>query len=381
METLAESISSLGHKVYVLAPFDKKIATRIKRPFKFITYRYVYPDKLSILGYGRTLSDDKEMGLAAYILSPLLYFFGFFALLKLAKKEKIDIISSHWIIPDGFIAALVAKLTKIPFTTTIPGSDIYMGGKNALFRWMVGFAAKEAKYVLSDSKYFLKRLEALDYHPKKTRVIRYGVNTKNFKPGRKDKGLLAKYGLTGSTPVILATGRLVSKKGFIYLINVLPSVLSRIPEAKLVIVGDGDQRKNLEDRTKTLEVEKKVIFAGMIPFNQLQKYYNIADVLVAPSIQDDKGNIDASPVSMMEAMACGVPIVGTKFSGGNLIIEGKTGYLVDPKNTREIGEAIIKILSRKDKRDFKINVRQIVQNEFSGKKVAKIYEEVFKEIV
>lgn len=380
MGSLAEALVSLGHEVIVLTPFDQQISTE-KRPYRLVTYRYIFPESLHKLGYSRTLKGDKSMSLGAYVLSTFLYFFGLLALLRLVGRERPDVISSHWIIPNGFLAALVSKVSGVPFTTTIPGSDVYLAGKNPLFSWMAVFAAKNADWVISDSRHYLQQLYELGFKPKKDTVIRYGVNTKKFKPTGKDKGILKKLGLQVSTPAIVAVGRMVAKKGFVYLIEAIPKVLQKVPEAKLVLVGDGDERKKLEKRTRELEISDSVIFAGTISYDELAKYYNLADVFVMPSIRDEGGNIDASPVAMMEAMACGTPVVATRFSGSSDLVEaGKTGYLVKDKDSAAIADSIVRLLFKKNKKQTQRDVRKIAVRNFSTKSVATRYIEIFRKV-
>lgn len=380
MGNLAEALAKKGHKVFTLIPFDPQIKFKVKRPYKLKAYRYIFPDKWHKLGFSRTLQGDKNLKLETYILSPFLFLFGFLSLLNLVKKEKIECISAHWIIPNGFIASLVSKITGVPVTVTIPGSDIYLGGKNIFFRWMVGFAAKNANFVLSDSSSYIGQLNDLGFHPRHTAIIRYGVNAEKFKPTSKDKKIIKKLGLSADQPIIVAVGRLVAKKGFLYLIKAMPDVLKKIKNARLVIVGDGDQKVELVKEAVNLKVKDNVIFAGTISYDELSKYYNLGDICVMPSIKDEQGNIDASPVAMMEAMACGKPVVATKFSGSeDLVINGQTGFLVKEKNEKEISKAITSLLSKlsNDVKKLQKFVRKVAVDNFSTKSIAEKYSEIF----
>lgn len=382
MDQLSKALSATGNKVYVLAPFDSQIKKNFRRTYKLITYRYIYPDSFHRLGYSRTLIGDKSLKLETYLLSPFMYFFGFFALLRTVRKYKIDIISSHWIVPNGFVASMASLVTGVPFTTTIPGSDVYMGTKNIFFRILVGIAAVRANYVLSDSSHYLKQLNSLGFFPKKTEVIRYGVNAKEFLPKKKDSQILKKLSINKSAPTVVAVGRMVAKKGYIYLIRSIPSVLRKVPKAKFILVGDGDERERLQSEVQKLKISKSVIFAGTISYSDLAKYYNLADVFVMPSIRDEKGNIDASPVAMMEAMACGSRVVATKFSGSDdLIIPGKTGYLVKEKDSKSIATSVIKLLLAKNRSLAKKQARKIAVDNFSVDNVARKYLQIFNNVL
>ncbi|MFH1826853.1 MAG: glycosyltransferase [bacterium] len=380
IDELARALVKLGNEVFVLTPYDQKIDKTYKRPYKVIPFKYIFPEKFHILGYSKTLKGDKSMNLIGLILSPLLYFFGFFALSKLVKREKIDIISSHWIIPNGFIAALVSKITKIPFITTIPGSDVYMAGKNFFFKWMTGFAATNASFVVSDSQFYLQQLKDLGIYTSKTKIIPYGVNSKKFTIVKKDKTLLAKLNIKDEE-VLLATGRMVAKKGFKYLIEALPEIITRFPKTKLVMIGDGELRKRLEEKVKQIGVENNVIFVGKVAYGELQRYYSLADVFIMPSVKDEKGNIDASPVSLMIAMMSGCPIVATKFALGKSSISQQIGYIVKDKSSKEISKAVISILQKNTNKKVQKEVRKYAIDNFSVIKAARKYISLFRKVV
>lgn len=381
MGNIATSLGEMGHKVTVLTPFDPQLKTKARGPYKIKNYKYAPLDSMHTLGYSRTFTDNRQVKLSTYLLAPFMYVAAYFALVKLIKEEKIDIVNSHWIIPNGFIAYLAKLTTGVPYTTTIPGSDVHMGAKNEVFRQMVGAASRNAGYVLSDSRHYLDQLHELGFYPEKTDLIRYGVNAQNFKPTAKDKTILKKLQLNEKDPIVVCVGRLVEKKGFIYLVKAMPDVLKKIPSAKLVIVGDGYERARLEAEVSKLKLTDSVIFAGTISYDELSKYYNIADVFVMPSVKDEQGNLDASPVTMMEAMACGVPVVATKFAGSaDLIINGETGFLVAEKQSKQIGQSIVSLLSKGKKSTTKKQVRKIAVDNFSIKSVAKRYTNLFYKI-
>lgn len=379
MENLVRSFGELGHEVYVLVPFDPEIKTQNRGPYRLLTYKYIFPNKLHILGYSRTFKASKTIGLATYLIAPFMYLFGFVALLRLVKKEKIDIVNPHWLIPSGFLTRLVKLVTSVPYVASIPGADVHMGSENQVFRRMVGFASKGADFVVSDSAYYITQLNQLGFYPKKVSIVRYGVNTQDFKPTLKDKSLLKKIGAGLPDRVVLAVGRMVSQKGFIYLVRAFVEVSRKIPDSKLVIVGDGYEKARLEEEAKKLKI-KNLILPGTVPYDQLIKFYNIADCFVMPSIKDKEGNLDASPVAMMEAMSCGIPVVATRFSGNeDLVLKGKTGFLVKEKDSKQIANAILRLLRKENNKKVKEEVREIAVKNFSVREIAKRYIAIFEE--
>ena len=382
MGNLARALGQMGHQVYVLVPFDPKIDLKSVKDYKIVTYKYIFPTGFHILGYSRTFKQNKQLTLATYLIAPLMYLFGFIALLRLVKKTDIDIVSAHWMIPGGLIARGVKALNKTPYVVTIPGADVYMGSRNRVFKEMVGVAALGADYVISDSAHYINQLKALGFHPKNINIIRYGVDTKAFIPTGKNIGILKDLGLKGSDQIILSVGRMEAKKGFIYLVRAFKQTLAVKPRTKLVFVGDGYEKARLEKEVKSLKLERNVIFVGSISYDKLNDYYNLADVFVMPSIQDKEGNTDASPVALMEAMSCGVRVGATKYSGSTEFLNGRTGFLVKEKTSLQIAQAIVKLLSNKEPR-FMVQkeVRKMAEKNFSLQIISKKYIEIFRQVL
>ena len=376
---LAEALSKRA-EVFVLAPDDVAFRKNNKRNYKLLRYKYVFPLKYQTLGYSRTLRGDKTMDWLSYLLSPFLYFFATLALIRLIKREKIDIITAHWLLPNGFIALLAFLVTGVPYTVTIPGSDVYMASRNILFKWMAGLAVKQAVWVISDSRYYLQELNQLGFYPDKSDIIRYGVDRTKFKRGKKNLKLLRRRNIFPDDVVILAVGRLVAKKGFIYLVGAMPEILRLCPKVKLLLVGDGEEREKLKSLAKKLAVANKISFAGTVSFDELHEYYNLGNIFVMPSIKDEKGNVDASPVAMMEAMMCGLSVVGTKYAAGDIAFpEPLMGVVVKEKNSLAIADAICRLI--REVGVGKDQVRRLAIRYFSLTKTANSYMEIFENVL
>ncbi len=374
---LAERLST-EHDVTVLTPFDQ-LFENYKRPYTVVTYKYIWPEKLHRSGYSRVL-DDNKMKPDMYVMSILMSLFALYKLVVLTRREKFDVITAHWVIPNGFIAFLASCITRVPYTVTIPGSDVYLGSRKAYFRLAIRLACKRAGAVLSDSEHYLNKLRELGVHSSRMQVIRYGVNEKSFYPVPKNKKILTSLGVSPHAKVILCVGRFVEKKGFMYAIEAMPEILKSHKDAVLMLVGDGEQ-KQLYERAIARYKLTSVVFAGTIAYSQLINYYNCADCLIMPSIKDSAGNIDASPVAMMDAMMCGIPVVATRYSGDSTtVVDGVSGYIVAEKSSKAIAVAAVALLKMNNKKIIKSNVRKIAVNTFSTKVTALKYSQVFEAI-
>lgn len=384
MERVAQSLVDAGNEVWVLTPYTPLFKNE-KRDFKVKTYKYIFPDSLHKLGYSETLTNDMGFPLLFWFLSPFMYFSAFFALLKLVKKEKIEIINAHWILPNGFIAGFVSLFTGIPVVSTLPGSDVYMAGKNPFFNLMARIAELLSRWITSNSPQLIDDLAKLtrkSVKEKSTPII-YSVGSDKFKPDpRIGAQTRSELGIGKEELVILGVGRLVAKKGFKYLIQAAPKIITRNKKTKFVIIGDGDQKGSLVALTKKLKVAYHFQFLGIIPYTRMNAFYNMADIFILPSIRDEKGNLDDQSVAVSDAMACAKPVITSDFPGYRLIIRnGENGILVKEKDTEGITSSIIRLIESPALR-LKMGNKAFksMTKEFSWRSVGIKYTELFKAI-
>lgn len=375
MHSFVMGLKKAGHDIVVLTPYSSGLRKE-SFGYKIVSYKYIWPGKFHLLGYSSDLKEGMKLKPKIYFLAPLLLLFGIIRLYKLCKKEEIDVISSHWILPNGLIAAVVSRMIGIPYIVTLPGSDVFVARKNWLFRSLAIYAANGASTVVADSPKFLEILESLSPKIRNSEIIPYPVDINNFKPLRVNANPLRKsIGLSNDSIIVLSVGRLVQKKGFKYAIMACSKLMHKNKNIYQVIVGDGDLRKELESLVSKLELKKRIIFVGNIERSELVLYYNMADIFVMPSIKDKDGNIDDQPVSLIEAMSCGKPIVATNFPGISLTVaDGRNGFLTPQKNTEAIKKALEKLISSKELRiRMGRESRRIVLDKLSMEKIGKRY--------
>lgn len=382
MKEFADGLTQVGNKVVVLTPFDTKFS-RSGDIFKIVTYKYIWPEKYHILGYSQTMGSDVKLRKRAYLLLPFMIFFGVMALYHTVKKYKISLINVHWILPNGLIALIVSKITEVPYVITLPGTDAYLAYKNKAFGLVALIIAQNSKGIVSNSSWHLKRILTLGKINKPTAVISYPADVSSFRTITNGLDIYRKkHDLERKNFVILAVGRLVYKKGFDYLIRAMPKVLKRYPHTRLVIGGEGDVRESLVNLAKKLKVEKKVIFAGTINRDEIIYYYNIADIMVAPSIVDKDGNVDGGPLVSLESMACGKPQILTEILGmADEIENGIHGLIVPQKDSAALSDAIIKLIaSPKLRKEMGQNSRKLAMKNLSTQNIGKRYNEFFNEL-
>jgi len=181
-------------------------------------------------------------------------------------------------------------------------------------------------------------------------IIPIGVDSNKFKKYHPDRDLVrAKYGVNQTEKLILFVGRLTHQKGCEYLIRAIPQISKQF-KVKLVVVGDGSYRGELETLAKTVNGQK-IRFAGFLPDNDLSELFLCADVMVIPSVYEPFG------VVALEAMAAGLPVVASNVDGlGEVIVHEKNGVLVFPKDSSSLAWGISTILSDQ------ANTKRLIEN-------------------
>ncbi|WP_433725231.1 glycosyltransferase family 4 protein [Nocardia sp. CA-129566] len=184
---------------------------------------------------------------------------------------------------------------------------------------------------------------ALEYLPP-------GVDTEVFRPDPAARAeLRERYGL-GDRPTILCLSRLVPRKGQDALIVAMREIRDRIPGAVLVVAGGGPYEDKLHALAVALGVAEDVVFTGRVPSSELAAHHTLADVFAMPSRTRGAGlDVEGLGIVYLEASASGVPVVAGRSGGApETVLEGKTGRVVDGRNTTEIANAIVDILSDRD---------------------------------
>lgn len=168
-----------------------------------------------------------------------------------------------------------------------------------------------------------------------------GVDTEVFRPGSGGRQIREVLGL-GDRPIVVCVSRLVPRKGQDALVRALPAVLRQVPDAVLLIVGDGPYRRDLEKLVDGLGLQQAVRFSGPVPWERLPAYFDAGDVFAMPCRTRRRGlDVEGLGIVYLEASATGLPVVAGRSGGApDAVLEGETGLVVDGRSTREIAEAV-----------------------------------------
>jgi len=212
----------------------------------------------------------------------------------------------------------------------------------------------------------VKNLYSRAVEDEKIGVIPIGVDTSFFKPQEKcDQRDFYE---------ILCVGYLYKLKGVEFLIRSMEVIAKEQRDVKLRIVGEGPEKSRLRDLTKVLDLEEKVIFEGLVPHTKIANYYQQCDIFCFPTLGEPFGKV------VLEAMACGKPVVASKIGGPvEIIQDGETGFLVPPAQPKILADTILKLLSEESTmRKIGASARKAVVQKYSWEKIAELYHKLYK---
>lgn len=373
---LSRRLARRGFKVSVLAPHHPG-AKKFEKVDGMAVYRFPYFfEKYQKLCYEGGILGNLKKSWLARLQVPFFVLFDYLATARIVKKEKVDIIHAHWVVPQGFIAYIIRKLYRIPYIVTAHAGDIFPL-KSGPVKWFARKAIENASRCTANSGFTAQALIRISRR-KGIDVIPMGVDLGDFSPKKKSAELRKKM---GGSPLILFVGRLAEKKGVTYLLQAMPDVIRRFPMARLAIIGYGPLKKALESQAKSLGLGTGVVFLGEKPNKELPAYYASADLVVAPSIITRSGDTEGLGVVLLEALASGTPVIGSDVGGiPDIIEDGKTGLLVAQKQPGQLANAMIKMLSDKKLRIGTVrNSAALLQKNFSWEVIAGRFAKLLKQ--
>jgi glycosyltransferase involved in cell wall biosynthesis len=245
------------------------------------------------------------------------------------KRQRAVVVNPHWIVPAGLVALAVGAVARVPYVVTVHGADAYtLRGRLAarVKRLVLGRAAA----VLPVSGDIAR---TLDLDPRAP-VLRMGVDTGAIREVVGER--------SPAPGLVVCIGRLADKKG----VDVLVDALARVAGLRAEVIGDGPDRRALEERARQVGVADRVHFAGRQPKGEVLRALARAEAVVIPSKVGAGGDMEGTPVVLCEAMAAGVPVVASDLGGlGECIVDGKTGLLVPPDDVGALAAALRRVAS------------------------------------
>jgi glycosyltransferase involved in cell wall biosynthesis len=293
---------------------------------------------------------------------------------KLLKQEKFDLVQAFFTVPCGAIAWKLSREFSVPYVVSLRGSDV--PGYSDRFQFLYPFLRpivrmvwRGASAVVSNSR-GLKELALQTNNEQSIAVIPNGVDVKHFVP--QEKSLVANEGVIHLT---LGASRLTDRKGIVYLIEAL-DILRDTFRFSLVIIGDGNAKERLEQLVKDRDLSESISFVGRIPREETLPYYQTADIFVLPSLNEGMSN------AMLEALACGLPMITTRTGGADeLVKEGENGLFIEQANAQDVARALTVLCEDTELRQQMGKKSRALAETMSWQSVATQYSVLYQSIV
>lgn len=338
---IAKELSRLGHDIDVLTSRMKGQKTE-EQIEGFRVHR--------VSSWRKSIHDCGFLGALTFV------FFAYFKFSQLTNNNHYDVIHYFFGLPTGFLSLLPGTHKTTPYIVSLRGSDVPLYdayNKNLQYTHKIlkpftTYIWKKAKKVVAVTKSL--KITALKTAPAQDIiVIPNGVEMDSFKPVEKTKR-------PDDTLRLLSVTRLIERKGVEHILQALAELKDQ--NITLLVVGTGNYENNLKHICEDLLLNDLVTFYGYCPREKLSALYSQSDVFVLPSLAEAFGNVFA------EAMAYGLPIIGTRIGGIIDLVDDENGILVEPGNVEEIKQAIMTMKHSPDIRTRmkKTNRKKIVEN-------------------
>jgi phosphatidylinositol alpha-1,6-mannosyltransferase len=255
--------------------------------------------------------------------------------------------------PAAYPANWARERTGVPYGIIVHGTDLLLLQhrihQSGLKRKVAKTLIRPASVVVANSNYTrdlcltVCREIGIELNPDAVRVVTLGTDPQHFRPGVDPAGVRARYGLKGGR-WMLTVARLTAHKGIDIALRAFAEIRGKHPDLHYAVVGVGKCLPELEALATQLKVGDRVRFLTNVTDDDLPAIYNMAEVYLGVSRQADL-TVEGFGISLVEASACGVPVIGGR-SGGipDAVREGETGLLVDPTDTRAVARAIDTVL-------------------------------------
>ena len=329
IRTLATALETKGHNVYIFTPSDPRCHEG------YDTLKVYRLPSVPV----RFVRDYR----AGYVFSPFLA--------KKIADLNLDIIHTQTEFCLGALGRFISTTQGIPlvhtYHTMYEDYVHYIGGGHLISKEMArdfsGIYCNTATAVIAPTRKTEQLLKSYGV-TKPISIIPTGINTSNF---RKDKfqpeevmELRKSLRLEADTPVIISIGRIAKEKSIDVVISALPKLIEKLPDLKMVIVGEGNEIENLGKFAESIGVGDHVMFTGGKPWDEIGKYYQLGNVFCSASVSETQG------LTFAEAMAAGVPVVAKKDECiENIIDDNVTGMLFE--SNEDLPDLLYRVLTDK----------------------------------
>lgn len=309
-------------------------------------------------------------------------FFPLFAAFNALRMKTPDLLFCLLENQAALAGNLYLAFRNVPAILNMQSGDTeeFYRKKLGLFSFLYNWVYNKKYHYVVLSKYLKQRAKKHGIPDKQITIVPNGVNTSHFdseKISKKKKQALIKKHNLQDKRVIFTASRLALKNAIDDVINAMPRVLEDVPNAVFVIAGTGELEQEHKQLAKNLNIEKNVRFVGFVTHDKLPAYLSISDAFIRPSISEGFGN------SFVEALACGVPIIGTNVGGiPDFLEHEKTGLFAKARDPQDIAKQLIRLLTDNKLADTIVrNGQHLVRERYDWNTIAQQHNNVIKKLL
>ncbi|HEY6348994.1 MAG TPA: glycosyltransferase family 4 protein [Candidatus Angelobacter sp.] len=246
--------------------------------------------------------------------------------------------------PQALNGVLLRQMFKLPLLIFCHGDEISQTDQRRHQPRVRDFIYRHADAIIAANQFACDGLMRIGIPEERIHKLTPGVNLEHFHPSPRRADLIERYGLQGKK-VLLTVARLVPRKGHKVVLQALPKVLDEVPNLKYLIAGEGPEKERLQALALELGVQHAVTFTGDIGHDQICDFYNLCDVFAMINRLDESGDVESFGMVFTEANAVGKPVIAGRSGGtAEAVLQGQTGFLVDPESADEVAGRLILLL-------------------------------------
>jgi len=320
-----------------------------------------------------TMANERQIPTEVIALKGRFDFHSITKLRRLVLKNKIDIVHSHEYKSD-VIAFIATRFISAKLIATTHGW-IAINLKVKFYEFLDSQVLRFFDKIIAVSNIMRQELLKSRISPSKIAVIENALDFSAFQVSGSRANLIKELGLSPNAFIIGAVGRLSLERGYIYLLKAAKKVIESFPSVVFLLVGDGYLKDSLIAETERLGIKDKIYFLGFR--NDIHNIISVMDIFISSSLKESFG------LALVEAMAAGKAVVATKVGIAlDIIKEGETGILIEPKNREAIYKAIARLLTDEKLRDkIAASAKNLIVERFSCQQMVAKYQQAYLDLV
>ncbi|MGP4067833.1 N-acetyl-alpha-D-glucosaminyl L-malate synthase BshA [Halobacillus sp. B29] len=351
---LGKLLAEKGHEIHFVA---SQVPFRLNR-----VYPNIYYHEVEVSNYPVFQHPPYDLALANKMA-------------EVINREELDILHVHYAMPHAICAILAKQMAErdVKIITTLHGTDITVLGIDSSLKQMIKFGIEQSDKVTAVSESLVQQTQDQLSTDKPIEVIYNFVDEREYyqKPSY---SLREDYCIKEEEKVVIHISNFRKVKRVPEVVHAFSKIAAEVP-AKLLLVGDGPEYSDVHQLVKDLDLEEQVLFLG--------KQENVSDLLSISDLKLLLSEKESFGLVLLEAMACGVPCIGSNIGGIPEVIDhGETGYIAELGNVDQVAYFALKMLTDEDLMDkLSVNAKQMVETKFASGTILTQYEELYERVL